>query len=211
MDKFQQLLDAINDLSTQAKLGLLVAVFLVLCGGYWLWFWKPKVERLNRLKVQIQREEKLLNEYKLIADELPEFEKQYALLTRQFEIASQKLPTQSEIPALIDSIYGAVNEAGLRSNAFTPKGEVVKEIYAEIPIEMSVYGSYVTIAKFFDRVSRLSRIVNIRDLDFKRPRGAADSTVLEASFTAVTFRMIEQQQQPQPQTQKRPSRGKRKR
>ena len=103
-----------------------------------------------------------------------------------------KLPEEKEIPTLIDSIYKEVSGSGLESNTFAPKGEVKKNIYAEIPIEMKVYGSYYDLANFFDRVSRLPRIVNIRDLNLSREqkKGRGDSTLLTADFTTVTFRLL---------------------
>lgn len=192
MARVNELAQKINELSLKVKLGLLAGVYIVLGAVYWYWFWTPKVEELESLELQIQKEERVLNEYRLIAKALPEFERQYNIILRQYEAASKKLPTDKEIPGLIDSIYGAVNEAGLESNTFTPQGEIKKDIYAEIPVQMEVFGSYFSIAKFFDRVARLPRIVNIYGLNLEKPKGSSEDGRLEASFTAVTFRVLPQ-------------------
>lgn len=192
MARVDELAQRIDTLPLKMKLGLLVGVYVVLGAVYWYWFWTPRVEELDSLELQIQKEERVLNEYRLIAKALPEFERQYNLLLKQYEAASKKLPTDKEIPGLIDSIYGAVNEAGLESNTFTPQGEVKKDIYAEIPVQMQVFGSYFSLAKFFDRVARLPRIVNIYGLNLEKPKGSSEDGRLEASFTAVTFRVLPQ-------------------
>jgi len=193
-NKITETIERIDQLSSQAKFIIFVAVIVVICGVYWHYFWGPKQKEIRVLKVQIQRDEKLLNEYRLIAQELPEFERQFKLLTAQFEAASRRLPTQKEIPGLIDSIYGAVNETGLEPSTFTPKGEIKRDIYAEIPVQMKVFGTYRALSKFFDRVSRLSRIVNITDLQLQRPGKRSRNAVLQASFTALTFRILPQQE-----------------
>ena len=93
---------------------------------------------------------------------------------------------------MIDSIYAAVSASGLESNTFAPKPEVKKNVYAEIPIDMKVYGTYYDLARFFDRVSKLPRIVNIRDLNLSQDKNKStgEKIVLSAAFTPVTFRLL---------------------
>lgn len=189
-EKFAELIDKINQLSTPAKFGILVGVIVILCGSYWYWFWSPKIEEIKGLQIKIQKRQKVLNEYKLITKKLPLFKKQFEKLTLQFEAASRKLPSKKEIPGLIDGIYAAVGASGLQPSTFTPKGEVIKEVYAEIPIKMSVSGTFYSLARFFDSISRLPRIVNVKDLKLVKKKGKTDNLVLDASFTAVTFRIL---------------------
>ena len=106
---------------------------------------------------------KKLTELQNIERKLPEFEREYKRLNKEFEISSLKLPKNEEIPALIDAVYSEVSASGLEPIEFSKEKPVTKSIYAEIPIEMSVNGSFFEIATFFDRVSRLPRIVNIRE------------------------------------------------
>ena len=101
---------------------------------------------------------------------------------------ASKLPKEKEIPALIDSVYEDISAANLDSIIFAPKPQVTKEIYAEIPIEMEVIGSYYNLADFFDRISRLPRIVNVRNLNLERV--SPTSNTLNATFNVVTFRLL---------------------
>ncbi len=189
-EKFLEFVEKINQLDGKVKLGILVGIIVVLVGIYWYWFWSPKQEDIRALDLQIQKQTKVLTEYKTIEAQLPEFEKQFKELTIQYEAARRKLPTKQEIPGLIEAIYTAVSQSGLEPDTFTPKKEVRREIYAEIPVQMKVFGSYYTLARFFDNVSKLPRIVNVKNLQLSRPKGGGTS--LQASFTAVTFRMLPQ-------------------
>jgi type IV pilus assembly protein PilO len=192
MASIQNVAESINQKSFRVRLGILIGIIVVICGFYWYFFWSPKSDELNSARAELQKEEKKLNEYQAIARELPRFEQEFNKLNKEFEASARKLPEEKEIPSLIDGIYKEVSGSGLESNTFAPKGEVKKNIYAEIPIEMEVYGSYYDLANFFDRISRLPRIVNIRDLNLSREKKKerGDSTLLTADFTTVTFRLL---------------------
>ncbi len=188
----ENMAESLDQQSVYVKLGVLFAIILIISGVYWYFFWSPKSEELTRARNELQKDRVKLKEYESIAQELPKFEQEFKKLDREFKEAASKLPEEKEIPSLIDSVYAAVSASGLESNTFAPKPEVKKDIYAEIPIDMKVYGSYYDLANFFDRVSKLPRIVNIRDLNLtqEKKRSAGDKIVLDASFTAVTFRLV---------------------
>jgi type IV pilus assembly protein PilO len=188
----ENMAESLDQQSVYTKLGILVAIILIICGVYWYFFWSPKSEELTSARDELQKKRTKLNEYEGIARELPRFEEEFKKLDREFKEAASKLPEEKEIPSLIDSVYAAVSASGLESNTFAPKQEVKKDIYAEIPIDMKVYGSYYDLANFFDRVSKLPRIVNIRDLNLsqEKNRSKGDKIVLDASFIAVTFRLL---------------------
>lgn len=190
MSRFKDTVESIYDKSLPVKVGILFAIIAVMIGAFWYFYWSPKSDELRTAKVALQKQEAILNEYKNIAAELPKFELEFKRLNREFEEAARKLPEEKEIPSLIDNIYAAVTASGLESDTFAPKGEVKQQIYAEIPIEMKVFGSYYDIATFFDRISKLPRIVNIRDLNLQRDEIIGDKVVLDAAFTAVTFRLL---------------------
>ena len=86
-------------------------------------------------------------------------------------------------------MYSAVNASGLTPIAFTPKKEVSKEVYIEIPIALNVRGSYFELANFFDRIAKLPRIINVRNLVLKVSQNTRKKMVLTATFSAVTFRI----------------------
>ncbi len=188
----QNISEALNQQRLYVRLGILFGIIVIMCVVFWYFFWSPKTEELKSARSELQRNEAKLREYEAIARELPRFEQEFKRLNREFEEASRKLPQGKEIPTLIDGIYAAVSASGLESNTFAPKPEVIKDIYAEIPIEMKVYCTYYDLARFFARVSKLPRIVNIRDLNLIQDtnKSTGQKIVLNAAFTAVTFRLL---------------------
>lgn len=192
MRQLTELLESIQEKTLGTKIAILVGAVIVISGAYWYFVWSPKAEELKVARSNLQRLQKKLDEYEAIAKELPKFELEFKRLTREFEIASKKLPEEKEIPALIDGVYSEVSASGLEPVNFVPKKEVRKDIYSEIPIQMKVAGSYLQVANFFDRVASLPRIVNLRDVFLKRDERASSDRdiVLNAEFMAVTFRLL---------------------
>ena len=82
--------------------------------------------------------------------------------------------------------------------ATTAKDIKQQQYYTEVPFEMELDGPYYSMLGFFDRVSKLERIVNVSDLlvsTSKNPSGAktkhtyqyAPNESVVASFTATTY------------------------
>jgi len=186
---FEDMVESINSKSFQARLLILAVIIAVLAGAFYYFLLEPKQSEIKSLQTTLQKREKLRNEYENIARELPKFEAENKRLENEFKQAAKKLPVKKEIATLIDSIYSAVNASGLKPIAFTPKKEVQKEVYIEIPISLNVRGSYFELANFFDRIAKLPRIVNIRNLSLKVSKNTRKKMILNATFSAVTFRI----------------------
>ena len=185
------LTDWLNEQTLITKLGIFVGLIVIISGVYWYFFWSPNNQQLTSLNSQLQTKRKKLTELENIKKDLPKFIAENERLEKEFKIASLKLPKEEEIPALINSVYSDISASGLEPVVFAPKEQTNKDIYAEIPIEMKVKGTYFELANFFDRISRLPRIVNVRDLNLRRSKDAdAKNIQLDADFSTVTFRLL---------------------
>jgi type IV pilus assembly protein PilO len=189
MPSFEEIVESVNERPIHIRIIILLLIITVLSGAFWYFYWDPKSQELNKLETNLQKRTKLKNEYENIARELPKFEAEFDRLSKEFQEASKKLPVTKEIPALIDSIYSSINASGLKPISFVPRKEVQKDVYIEIPISLDVRGSYFELANFFDRLSKLPRIVNIRNLNLKRGKSSGKIIELNAQFSAITFRV----------------------
>lgn len=208
MDFLEELAEKLNAQTLQVRAGVLILIVAVISAAYWYFFWSPQAEELQRAEVKLSQVENRVKEYEAIAAELPKFEKENERLNREFLLVSRKLPKEKEIPALIDGVYSEISASNLDSIIFAPQGQVAREIYAEIPIQMEVVGSYYNIADFFDRISRLPRIVNVRDLQLTRNNIRGGEVILNAKFSVVTFRLLPQPEV-RPSDNKKGKKGKR--
>jgi len=185
------LTDWLNEQTQITKLALFVGLVVIISGVYWYFFWSPNDAELTKLNSTLQTKRKKLTELENIKKDLPKFIAENKRLEKEFKVASLKLPKEEELPALINSVYSDISASGLEPVVFAPKAHVQQEIYAEIPIEMKVKGNYFELANFFDRISRLPRIVNVRNLNLKRSKDStAKNVLLDAEFNTVTFRLL---------------------
>ncbi len=170
----------------------IVAGILVLLSGAAVWFlFLPKYEEITALEQKLQGLEKKLATAKINAAELGKFQAKMQEAEAQFKIAMSALPEKEEIPALLTSVSKSGQEVGLEFLLFEPKPETRRDFYAEIPVAMNIRGDYHNLAVFFDKVARLSRIVNINNVTINRGKDLKDSKDLSTSCTAVTYKFVE--------------------
>jgi type IV pilus assembly protein PilO len=75
---------------------------------------------------------------------------------------------------------------------FRPRSENFQEFYAEIPVDIVVRGGFHNAVAFFDDVSKLNRIVNIDNIDFRNPRVSGDQVTMDISNLATTYRFLDE-------------------
>lgn len=178
----------IEKLSKVQRILIFAGVFIAIIAIFVFVLYKPKWAEIEKLDKQLTGLEKKLVIAKRNAADLEKFQKKMMEAEVQFKTAMKALPEREEIPSLLTSISRSGQDVGLEFLLFEPKSEVRKEFYAEIPVAMNVKGGYHDLALFFDKVARLSRIVNIRNISMSR---AGETMDLNTSCTAVTYKFVE--------------------
>jgi type IV pilus assembly protein PilO len=178
----------IEQLSKVQRILIFSTVFIAIIAIFVFLLYKPKLAKISTLNNQLKTLEQKLVVAKKNAANLKKFQKKMQEAEVQFKTAMRALPEKEEIPSLLTSISRSGQDVGLEFLLFEPKSEVRKEFYAEIPVAMQVKGGYHDLAIFFDKVARLSRIVNIKNIQMGR---AKDSMDLNTSCTAVTYKFVE--------------------
>jgi type IV pilus assembly protein PilO len=184
-------LETIVKMPTSRKilfLGLLVAL---LVGLYIYLLYLPKLEDLKKMKVEMVALEGQVRELRIVAANMKRFQAEAAKLREELKVAMTQLPTSKEIPSLLSNISQLGKDSGLEFLLFKPAGEVSKEFYAEIPVEIRVRGTYNNVALFFDKVSKLPRIVNISEVGMDNAKEAFGRWEINTSCTATTFKFVE--------------------
>jgi type IV pilus assembly protein PilO len=176
---------------------------LVLVLSVYLLLW-PKKQTIDRLNVQLGQVQAELVKAKKNAEELNDWRTKMRKKEVQYKTVMKALPEKQEIPSLLAGVSQAGKDAGLEFLLFKPKKESRKEFYAEIPVDISVSGNYHQVATFFDKVSSLPRIVNIRNIKMLPGKDkAAGGSKLKTTCQAVTYQFIEAQGPAKKKTTKR--------
>ena len=188
-------IDSILKLSTSKKVLILVGILCVITGLYFYAFFNPRQEELKVLKDDLNRQIKELNESKAITRDLKKFKEQAEALNVELANALTQLPNEKEIPEILKNITSLGKESNLEFTLFRPKTEEPQQFYAKVPIELIVLGSYHNTGIFFDKMSKLPRIINVVDFNMSRTKdikGKLENEVLvKTSCVVNTYRFIE--------------------
>ncbi len=133
------------------------------------------------------------NKTREIAENKDQFQRDVEKLNEELSRALKELPNEREIPGLLRNISHLGRKNGLEFSLFQPLPEVRRDFYAEVPVRIIVTGTYHEVALFFDRVGKLPRIVNIRNIKMTDPDERSGRIVLQTSGEAVTYRFIEKE------------------
>jgi type IV pilus assembly protein PilO len=188
-----EVLDKIAKLPTPKRIMILIGILLLISGGYYYLFYMPKQTEISQLQSKLDQLQSDLIKKQTIARKLPQFKKEVAKLNEDFTIALVQLPNKKEVPALLYNISRLGREAGLDFLLFKPMPEVKQDFYAEIPVDIKVLGKFHDIVAFFNRVSKLTRIVNITNLNVSITKISDTEDSLTTSCLATTFRFLEKE------------------
>jgi type IV pilus assembly protein PilO len=196
----EPLFEKVGNISKLHRILICVATFIVITGSFVYFLYLPKFEKLDQLSSDYKNLEKRLVSAKKKAAQLNQYREKMKTAEAQYKIAMKALPDKKEIPSLLTNITESGKDASLEFLLFQPKSEINKDFYAEIPVSIKIAGNYHNVGLFFDKVSRLSRIVNIKDIVIATPR---EGGMLNTSCTAVTYRFVETEEKDAANTAKK--------
>ena len=170
-----------------------LGVLCALLGGLFFYFmYLPKQKELDGLNEELAASQRKYNEKKAIADNLQTFQEEVRRLNEKLALALTKLPNTAEIDKILIDVPNLAKEEELVVGSFKPGKESGQGFYAEVPFDLTLVGSYNRIAKFFEKVGKLNRIISIGAISLGSPKSTADGTTLQANVHATTFTFVEQ-------------------
>jgi type IV pilus assembly protein PilO len=191
-------MDSILKLPTPKKVLILAVILCAIAGLYLYFFFIPRQDELNAAQRELSKLESELSNSKAIARDLQKFKEQVEKLNEELKNALTQLPNEKEIPELLKTISSLGKESNLEFTLFRPRPEQPQQFYAKVPIEMVALGNYHNIGIFFDKVSKLPRIINVVDFNMAKAKDLKDmkgknepEIMLKTSCMINTYRFIE--------------------
>jgi len=193
--------DTVLKLPKIQKVGILAGILVILVVLYWFLLFNNHSKVLEEARALQTKKQQELREQQTILEDLPKFRKETEEMKRKREVALAQLPDKKDIDKLLKDISIYAVESGLEILLFKPQSEIMKNFYAEIPVDVKFSGSYHNLAMFFDRIANLSRIVNISNLVIDKAKELDGVNVLESTCKATTYRFVEEKK-PSEETKK---------
>jgi type IV pilus assembly protein PilO len=169
-------------------IAMLLLLALVLGGGYYFHL-KDKQTALERVEL---RERELRQDFEsksFRAANLEAYRQQKVEMEQQFEGLLRQLPSDTEVPGLLEDITRQALTNELNIESIDLQDERRTEFYVELPIEIVVDGDYHKIGAFVSGVANLSRIVTLHDFSIV-PQPSPEN--LKMKILAKTYRYLDE-------------------
>ncbi|WOE80086.1 type 4a pilus biogenesis protein PilO [Pseudomonas protegens] len=172
----------------------LLAVLLLLLtqvAGYSLYL-SPHLETLGQLRREEQRFKLQFADKAGKVANLERYREQLGVLQHRFSLVMRQLPSDAEVPGLLEDISQMGQGSGLAFEEIKLQSELVREFYVELPIQIAVTGAYHDLATFVSGIAGLPRVVTLHDFQIK-PVDRGNPPQLRMSIEARTYRYDSQE------------------
>ena len=187
-----------GELSGIKQWGLVIVGGAVVTAALYFTVFKSQNEKNAAAQHALEDKIRENNELESYRPKLKQIEQQLAELKQQLEIEQRIVPDEKQVDGFILMMDGEAAKAGVELRRYAAKDVKQQQYYAEVPFDIELDGPYYSVLNFFDRVSKLERIVNVSALTVattKNPTGAkvkhsyqyAPNESIVASFTATTY------------------------
>lgn len=145
------------------------------------------LDKHTQLEREIAKERDLKQQYESKAFQVASLDalrKQMADVELRFAELLRQLPTDKEVPGLLEDISAIGKNSGLDIDSIALQPEKKAQFYVELPINIEVRGTYHQMGEFVSGVSAIKRIVTLHDYSI-RPVGG---NMLNMTISAKTYR-----------------------
>lgn len=169
---------------------LMCAVIVVIFSAGSLWFLaQPRAEQVEQARGRLEELKSRYSTRSFQAANLPLLNERMAVLGERMETLVSMLPTDAELPALLDDINESARRQQLEIDFIRLGDARVKPFYITQPFDIQVRGGYHALAEFVSSVAALPRIVTLHDMTLTpaSEEGSAGEDLI-LSIQAETYR-----------------------
>ena len=197
----------LTKLPLAGQLGVSAVIAALLCGGFYYFWYSDALETQKKQEAKLAELQKQIRALEATANKLPEFQREVQALEARLETLKRILPPEKEMPDLMRRIQYLAAQSSLNITKFNPAAVVQKEFFQEVPVNLDLQGTYHNLGAFLDRVSRMSRLVNVGNVKIKAQGKQTINNTIGATAVATTYVYKDAPPAPTTQRGKRPAPG----
>ena len=188
--QLHQIIERLAKVPRVQRIVLYGGAYVILVIAFWGLMYLPTTSSLENHQ---KKQKTLLTrqaEVERTVSNKAQYEQDLVDLMQDLKQALKELPNAREIDGLLKGLSTLGKKVGLEVTKFTPEPEEKKEFVAAVPVSIEVQGTYHEVAMFFDRVSKLNRIVYMENIEMDEAEEIGGKVKLTVSGRAVTFRFL---------------------
>jgi type IV pilus assembly protein PilO len=191
----EDIINRLSKISQPQRLAIYGCIIALVLVVYLFVMLFPSQENMVRIEKKIAEHNEKLKETDDKVSTLDGLQVEIAELKVLLEESMEQLPKGEEIADLLKQISDNGRSSGLEIRKFERKKENINSSYdlvAEVPIELSVQGSFHRIAMFFDQISQMNRIVHVKNIEISIEDNESGTEVvpLLVEGDIVAFRLL---------------------
>jgi type IV pilus assembly protein PilO len=132
-----------------------------------------------------------------VASRLDAMKADAAKLDLQLRQAVSQLTDKAQADDLLQNISNSAQSIGLELKLFQRKEERISPHYVEIPVAISVSGTFHEVGLFFDSVNRLPGLVTLDQVSLSNPRKTEARLVIQADCLMTAHRLLSPEERDQ--------------
>ena len=164
------LFDTVYTMPMWQKVMIFILSWLLPIALFWYLFLSARIGEMDSISTKIPRLRQEIAVLEQKSKQIPKLEKELKEMEGILKQAMRLLPEKEDIPSVLTEISSLGNEARLEFQAFKPGPEKINKFYAAIPVSLELEGPFHNTVVFFDRISRMARIVHIEDVTMGRAK-----------------------------------------
>ncbi|MBI2834814.1 MAG: type 4a pilus biogenesis protein PilO [Acidobacteria bacterium] len=182
---------SVSKLPWYGQVGAFVGVSGLALGGFYYFYAIPAQEAIAQQQKRADALRGDIRKAQAIARQLPAFQAQVLDLQTRLESLKAVLPEQKDVADLLRRIQTLATQSNLTIKGFKPQAIKTQQLHAEWPIVLELDGTYHNLGRFFDKISKFSRIINVSDLNIKGKEKPDENSTITAQCMATTFVLLE--------------------
>ncbi len=187
-------LERLKNLTNTQKFVSLVLVVVIISGAFVWFIFIPKSGEISTLNGEIATLSNDINIHRTKVKRLDELVKENHELQRKLAELKEQLPPEAEVEILLKQVSELGGRTGLDFKLWRPTGKKpnASGLYVEIPVNVEVAGAYHALGVFFDKISKLPRIINVSNIKMGNSKSEQNKVLIQTSFSATAFASVEE-------------------
>ncbi len=167
----------------QRLIGVAVVAF-ALAGAFWYFPYQSTNERLATIEQHVESLDKVNSkaQKEMAKGNVTELRAQAESYKQSLTVMRQLVPTNNEVPLLLDQVSTAARRANLDIGAVMPDSIIPGSEFDTYRYKVGLVGTYHELGRFFANVGSLTRIVAPVDVKLRPADGQAQQRARSASL-----------------------------
>lgn len=153
---------------------------------------RADTEKAEKDKAKLQQE---VQGYLVYERQITQLRAEIEANQKQLDTLKQIVPDDKQVDEFIKALSDSAKASSISLRSLSAKPIEPRDYFYEVPFDVRVDGPYFQVLDFFSRLSHLSRIINVGDVEFNSPEGGRltsnfplrPGTTVVMQFVATTY------------------------